>query len=141
VLIEWSEITHKQEKEEKMGLQLPDLHKARHGGLYRCKARLASTGASLGIDHRTWFDLVWPHSLSPCSPSQLPPPCPPSPTLSSDQCLSHYASPIIVKTRRASHQAIKPGLPKFDGQHTASHCSQPSLVGLVSGSPRHVGNT
>ena len=27
-----------------------------------CKA---STGASLGIDHHTWFDLVRPHSLSP----------------------------------------------------------------------------
>jgi len=43
-----------------------------------CKA---STGASLGIDHCTWFDLVWPQSLSPCTPLQPPPPCPPRPRL------------------------------------------------------------
>ncbi len=35
MLVERSEITHKQEKEEKMGPQLPDLHEARRGGLYR----------------------------------------------------------------------------------------------------------
>jgi len=43
-----------------------------------CKA---STDASLGINHCTWFDLVWLHSLLPCTLSQPPPPCPPRPCL------------------------------------------------------------
>ena len=50
--------------------------------------------------------------LSPSAPC-LPP------------CLRINASPIIVKTRHVSHQAIKPGSPKFNGRCTALCRLQP----------------